>query len=214
MRVDLQGLSITKGELKRLSGVSIDRVLRPSTRLKFMTEIAKTGGVTVLVVLSCLMQSLIFPQRTGIVITVHIGIILGLIIEDVIKINFARNHLNLINLFTEVERYNTIIQAIDINDQIEEAGNPDAKVQDREKILEALRLTREDLVRALKTERILRKNQLFLAQNPELFANNLNALTALQVSDMASEHGRLLNEALQIAVSAQKEMKKLQDGKF
>jgi hypothetical protein len=109
-----------------------------------------------------------------------------------------------------VKRYNSIIKAIDINDQIEEAGNPEVVIQERESVIEALKLTKADLVRALKTERILRENKNFILSNTELFANNLATLAAMQVHEQATEHGRLLNEALQIALDVQHEMKKLQ----
>ncbi len=66
------------------------------------------------------------------------------------------------------------------------------------------------MIRALKTERILRENKNFIISNNELFANNLPTLSAMQVSEQASEHGRLLNEALQIALDVQLEMKRLQ----
>lgn len=113
-------------------------------------------------------------------------------------------------LLSDVDRYNAVIKAIDINDQIEEAGNPEVSIQKREKVIEALKLTRSDLVRALKTERILRENKSFILKNTELFVNNLATLTAMQVTEQATEHGRLLNEALQIALDVQYEMKKLQ----
>ncbi|MBH8560973.1 hypothetical protein I8748_02065 [Nostoc sp. CENA67] len=113
-------------------------------------------------------------------------------------------------LLQDVDRYNAVIKAIDINDQIEEAGNPEVRIQKREKVIEALQLTRSDLVRALKTERILRENKSFILRNTELFVNNLATLTAMQVTEQATEHGRLLNEAFQIALDVQSEMKKLQ----
>ncbi|MCC5638825.1 hypothetical protein LC593_23935 [Nostoc sp. CHAB 5844] len=113
-------------------------------------------------------------------------------------------------LLYDVERYNAVIKAIDINDQIEAAGNPEVSIQEREKVMAALKLTRADLIRALKTERILRENQNFIIGNAELFANNLAALTTMQVTEKATEHGKLLNEALQIALDVQYEMKKLQ----
>lgn len=113
-------------------------------------------------------------------------------------------------LLHDVDRYNSIIKAIDINDQIEEVGNPGVSIKERERVIEALKLTRNDLVRALKTERILRENKNFILKNTELFANNLATLTAMQVTEQATEHGRLLNEALQIALDVQYEMQKLQ----
>nr|WP_230966625.1 hypothetical protein [Nostoc sp. NZL] len=113
-------------------------------------------------------------------------------------------------LLSDVERYNTVIRAIDINDQIEEAGNPEVLIKQRESVIEALNLTKADLIRALKTERILRENKSFILSNTELFVNNLATLTAMQVNEQATEHGRLLNEALQIALDVQHEMKRLQ----
>ena len=83
-------------------------------------------------------------------------------------------------------------------------------LKERKKVLEALKLTRNDLVRALKTERILRENKNFIVSRAELFINNLATLTAMQVSEQATEHGRLLNEALQIALDVQQEMRSLQ----
>lgn len=114
-------------------------------------------------------------------------------------------------LLNDVDRYNAVIKAIDINDQIEAAGNPEVNIKEREKVIAALKLTRDDLVRALKTEKVLRENKDFILSNTELFANNLATLTAMQVTEQATEHGRLLNEALQIALDVQHEMKSLQN---
>jgi hypothetical protein len=113
-------------------------------------------------------------------------------------------------LLNDVERYNSVIKAIDINDQIEDVGNLGVGIQEREKVLEALELTRNDLIRALKTERILRENKHFIITNSNLFTNNLATLASMQVSEEATEHGRILNEALQISLDVQEEMKRLQ----
>ena len=114
------------------------------------------------------------------------------------------------NLLRDVERFNSVVKAIDINDQIEAAGNHGVSITNRSKVIEALRITRDDLVRALKTERILRENKKFIINNTELFASNLASLTAIDFTEEATEHGRLLNEALQIALDVQHEMKNLQ----
>jgi small multidrug resistance family-3 protein len=42
-----------------------------------------------------------------------------------------------------------------------------------------------------------------------ILCNNLRTLNSLQISDRATEQGRLLNEALQVAVGVQAEMKKV-----
>jgi hypothetical protein len=103
-----------------------------------------------------------------------------------------------------------VIRAIHINDQLATSGNKTSHIHDREKIISALQLIREDLVRALKTERILRDNKELLASNQELSINNLSNLQALQVSQEASEYAQLLNQSLQIAIDVQAEIRKLQ----
>jgi len=211
MRADIQGLEITAGELKRLSGAGPDRVYRPATATKFAREALKTVGLIFLVVISCLLLVVIFPRVYLVWIALHLTAIAGLIFEDLWKIRCSRQNKHLINLFDDVDRYNGIIRAIEINDKIEDAGNSGVKIGDRSKDIQALQLIRDDLVRALKTERIFRQNKKFVATNSELFATNLIALNALQISDRASEQGRLLNEALQVALGVQSEMKKLQN---
>ncbi|MEG3935085.1 MULTISPECIES: hypothetical protein [unclassified Microcoleus] len=211
MRADIQGLEITVGELKHLTGAGPDRVYRPPTATKFAREALKTVGLIVLLLISCWLLVAIFPRAYLLWFALHLVAILGLILEDAWKIRCSRQNKDLINLFDDVDRYNGIIEAIAINDRIEDAGNAGVKIGDRAKVIQALQLIRDDLVRALKTERILRENKKFVATNSELFANNLRTLNALQISDRSSQPGRLLNEALQVAVGVQAEMKKLQE---
>lgn len=116
----------------------------------------------------------------------------------------------LLNLLEEVDRYNRIIQAIHLNDQLVEAGNPEVKLAQRDQVIEALKLTRADLIRALKTERILRQNQDLIEQQSDFFGDNLTALTALQVREQAGEQGRLLDAALQIALHVRSQIRQLQ----
>jgi len=122
----------------------------------------------------------------------------------------------LAGLLDEVEKYHEVIQALDIIDRLTAAGNLQANLINRQDAIEALKMTRESLVCALKTERILRENQRFIDRRYELFANietNLAALMAVDVSDRATEYGRLLNEALEIGMSVHKEVRKLQNGR-
>lgn len=82
---------------------------------------------------------------------------------------------------------------------------------DRNKAIEALKLARQDLVRALKTERILRENQDVIINNSDLFVDNLSGIRALQVTEKATEFGKILSNALQVALDVQEEMQKLQN---
>ena len=59
------------------------------------------------------------------------------------------------------------------------------------------------------TEKILRENRGLLARRQDLLAHiesNLSALSAIEVSDEASDYSRILNETLQIGMIVQQEM--------
>ena len=112
--------------------------------------------------------------------------------------------------FDKIYNYNKLIKTIDINDQLEDAGNTSLSLSDRSKVIAALEFTRNDLLRGLKTERILRENKEFIASNPHMFATNLTTLPNLILSEQASEYGRILDETLKVAVDIQDELKKLQ----
>lgn len=214
MQTDLQGLEITRGELKHFSGVSIDAVFLPPTLPKFLSEIIKSFLIIALVSLNGLILIRSFPEQLVLLFIVHVTAIVSLLVNDLQKIYFSNKNRNLAKIFDDVTRYNSLIKAIDINDQIEAAGNPDVSLKNRAQVIEVLHLVREDIIRALKTERIFRENKNFIQLNSQLFESNLMTLTALQVNDQASEHGQLLNEALQIVVNVQDEMRKLQNQRF
>lgn len=214
MQPDLQGLEITKGELKYLSGIGVDAVIRPFKPRRIFQEIFTSILILGLLTISCLLLILSFPNYRLTLIIIHVLFAIGLVFEDLKKIYLSQKNQHFVSLIDDVQRYNSVIKSIDINDQIEAAGNPGVKLKDRERVIQALRLTREDIVRALKTERIIRDNQEFINLNADLFANNLKALTALQVDEQASEYGRILNEALQIGMSIQDEMKHLKGERF
>ena len=236
VRDDLQGLDISQKELEQLTNLPVNNELTIITNAlknlgkELINKIKGTEGATVIFigfsvfVFSYLLFDLsvkIFAAWITIpswilliLVSLWIGgftqIILYLIWKR--KRRFLKSHItnSLRILLNDVNRYNAVIKAIDINDQIEEAGNREVEIKERASVIAALKLTRADLVRALKTEKILRENKNFILSNTELFVNNLATLTAMQVSEQASEHGRLLNEALQIALDVQYEMKKLQ----
>jgi hypothetical protein len=236
VRDDLQGLEISHNELQKLTNLPVNEELLIITNvlLKFgktyIDKIKGSEGATVIfigfstfvftyilfdLILKIFVSWITIPSWIFLII---LGLwVCGLTQSVLYMLWKSRSKLikksmnnSLQILLNDVKRYNSIIKAIDINDQIEEAGNPEVVIQERESVIEALKLTKADLVRALKTERILRENKNFILSNTELFANNLATLAAMQVHEQATEHGRLLNEALQIALDVQHEMKKLQ----
>ncbi|AUT04246.1 hypothetical protein CLI64_06680 [Nostoc sp. CENA543] len=236
MRNDLQGLEISQKELQKLTNLPVkDELVIIINPLKeigktIVQKIKGSEGATVLfisfsiAVLTYLILDVLIklfanwisiPAWMLLIILCFLG---GVITQCSLYYWWQKRLKNLKGsmthslqiLLNDVDRYNAVIKAIDINDQIEDAGNPEVNIKERSKVIAALKLTRDDLVRALKTERILRENKNFILGNTELFVNNLATLAAMQVTEQATEHGKLLNEALQIALDVQQEMKSLQ----
>jgi hypothetical protein len=225
VRDDLQGLDISHDQLQDATNLPVHnkliiitdviqqfgiRLLKKAQKTEIATVVFAGLAISVctylLVKLSSWLSLIIFVLWTG----GSIQILLYLLWKG--KSKFLKQNMtnSLRILLNDVERYNSVIKAIDINDQIEDVGNLGVSIQAREKVLLALELTRNDLIRALKTERILRENKSFIITNSDLFTNNLAALASMQVTEEATEHGRLLNEALQISLDVQQEMKNLQ----
>ncbi|MBD2385126.1 hypothetical protein [Cylindrospermum sp. FACHB-282] len=236
MRDDLQGLEISQKELQQLTNLPVNNELiiitHPLKKFgkRLIAKVKGTEGPTVVFIgfstfafTYLLFELIIKLFATWITIPswlllIIFGLWVGGVTQTILYLVwksrrkfFKSNMTNSLQiLLNDVDRYNAVIKVIDINDQIEEAGNPNVAIQERDRVLAALKLTRVDLIRALKTEKILRENKSFILSNTELFVNNLATLTAMQVNEQATEHGRLLNEALQIALDVQYEMKRLQ----
>lgn len=203
MRDDLQGLEISQDELQKLTNLPVnDRLLIITNALQklakiYIKKIQSSEGATVIFigfatfVFSYLLFDIflkIFVSWIEIpswILLIVLGIWVGGLTQTILYLIWrSRSKIVKLNmtsslriLLNDVERYNTVIRAIDINDQIEEAGNPEVLIKERESVLAALKLTKADLVRALKTERILRENKSFILSNTELFVNNLATLT-------------------------------------
>lgn len=225
MRDDLQGLDISHDQLKNATNLPVNNKLIIITNIiqqfirKSLKKAQQTEKPTVifagLTIFVCTYLLLVkIPFWISIIFVLWVcgttQTLLYLLWKGKNKF-LNRNMTNSLRiLLNDVERYNSVIKAIDINDQIEDVGNLGVGIQEREKVLEALELTRNDLIRALKTERILRENKHFIITNSNLFTNNLATLASMQVSEEATEHGRILNEALQISLDVQEEMKRLQ----
>lgn len=236
MRDDLLGLDIGQKELQKLTNLPVNDeltiIIYPLKRFvkQFIEKVKGPEGATVVFIgLTILLFSytifnvfiLLFASWITIPswMSLIIFCFLGGSVTQMLLFYIWKKRNNAIKknmtpalkiLLNDVDRYNSVVKVIDINDQIEAVGNPEVSLKERKRVIEALQLTRNDLVRALKTERILRENKKFIISNTELFANNLATLTAMQVSEQASEHGRLLNEALEIALDVQHEMRRLQ----
>ena len=129
------------------------------------------------------------------------------ILRAIIVIIRNRSLKKIIRLIKEVQNHNQIVKNLHTLDQLVEAGNP-IKLNDRGTVIDALRITRAGLVRALKTEKILRENPKFM---PEYFNIDLTTIESEKTTVRAVEYAELLNDALQVGVSVQQAMRKLKD---
>jgi hypothetical protein len=189
MQPDLQGLYITQDDLKQIAGLSY-RDLSAYEKLKY-------PRLALLSLLGEYVQQILFFGW-------------GLIpIAYLVKWRLFRERQR--NLLREIDNYNAVLKAIDINEQLEAAGNQGVSLTAREQVIAVLKTTRANLICTLKTERILRKNKEFIAQNAELLESKVTAMQALQVSHEAREYARRLDEALKIARDVQVEMRKLEE---
>lgn len=230
MRPDLQELEITLGELKKFTGLTWRyRILKGVKQLGPVLPLLHLGkcfGVLIsmfyvfvllvvgsVAIIYSLLNSYTPPTFSQIIWGLLWSGILalssaGFFIFSLRQIKIIRNQYYKINAFNkEINQYCQLILNINILDELEAAGNP-VKLNEREKVLEALRINRENLVRVLQTERILRENPQF---RPEQFNVDLSGLRSLQATEKATEYGRFLDEALQIGVSVQTEMRKLEN---
>ena len=236
MRDDLKGLAINQKELRKLTNLPINEeliiIINPLKLLirQFIQKVKGPEGATdIFIGLAVILSSYIvfdlvlkmfgnWLQIPSWLLFIKVCLIGGAATQLLLYLTWKKrvaiveeNLTHSLNtLLHEVDRFNAVVRAIDINDKIEAAGNTEVGIKERRRVLEALKYTKADLVRALKTERILRENKKFIVNNSELLANNLATLTQMQVTEQASEHGRLLNEALEIAMDVQQEMKRLQ----
>ncbi|MEG4497646.1 hypothetical protein QUB05_09705 [Microcoleus sp. F10-C6] len=232
---DLDELRIPEKELEDLSGIALSdgfaadfyrpAALRDGKKL-FALFLHELLIFCVTLVVSLPVALLVNKHQVGSfseaeifvrVLQITLGLSLAITVAwNVYRWVKAKPLATLAGLLDEVEKYHEVIQALDIIDRLTAAGNLQANLINRGDAIEALKITRESLVCALKTERILRENQKFIGRRYELFTNiesNLAALMAVDVSDRATEYGRLLNEALEIGMSVHKEVRKWQNGR-
>lgn len=217
LQPDLLGLEISKGELRHLSGFDPDDIFRPSIlknrqkRLNFFINELIVALALTPIVIGFIYAFIVLPIIGS---SIKVAILLLIVVPALVFLGrwLWRRKVSpqsLAKLLDEVDEYHKLIEAIDINDQLASSGNLQSNLEDREKVIAALKLIREDLVRALKTERILRDNKKLIAQKHELLIDNLSNLQALQASSEASEYAQLLNQSLQIALDVQDQIRKL-----
>ncbi|MBE9137706.1 hypothetical protein IQ254_10965 [Nodosilinea sp. LEGE 07088] len=137
------------------------------------------------------------------------AIALGAIAWHIYQWRRAKTFITLARLLDECDRHNDIIQALQVMAELDAAQITAAKGSQPGEILVALQATRDSLVSALMTEKILRRHQALIKRQQELFntiETNLATLQALQVNHQASEYRQFLQEALNIGLAVQQEL--------
>jgi hypothetical protein len=233
MRAKLEELIVTEEEIEEVSGIEInDPILgllyHPKLwhdRQKFIAFLVSHLLAIALMFMLCTPISLSLVRYLGFsgndmgsgLTFVAINGAIVATIAGFINIYLWKKSRKLTNFFRfleELEKYNQVIRSIDAIDRIEAAGNTGVQVRDRAEVLAALQVTRDSLIGSLRTERILREHRGLLERRYELFASiesNLATLRGLEISDEVSEYGRLLNQALQIGLSVDREVRRLKN---
>lgn len=237
MTSDLGELRITAAEIEDVTDLSSSNIFALDAYRAFILRRPKAVISVVLTEIFALVLILILVMPVSFVVlrnsgklpgdmmgitwsfTIILGFsVLGILIGNIYLWRQAKQLKSLAKLLDEVERYNGTIQALTLIDELESVGHSTTQLHrfNAREVVEALTVIKESLVSALRVERILRKHESFIEGRYELLSNlenSLNTLMSFEMSDRASEYGRLLHESLQIGLSVHKEMRKLQHQK-
>ena len=218
MTSDLQALRITWAELDQVTGLDIGAVfmggiIRPSvwrSRRQLLslviTESLVLGTIFIVcfglgLVLVC--QQEVFDQLGGLLLGLA-----GAIAWHLYQWQRSKTFITLARLLDECDRHNDIIQALQVMAELESAQVTTPEFPRHREVLTALQATRDSLISALMTEKILRRHRVLLERRQELFGTietNLATLQSLQVNHQASEYRQFLQEALNIGLAVQQE---------
>ncbi|TAF56757.1 MAG: hypothetical protein EAZ61_02705 [Oscillatoriales cyanobacterium] len=214
-------MEITPGEVRHLSGYEPSEVWRSSllrdrrSRLMFwfqelLLAIALTPivmGVVYLFGIRPLLgntATVLWPVWLCFV-TIPIAIVLGRWLW-----RSQATPLTLGALLDELDRYHGALKAAAIAEELAIAHNRTIDPTERAALVSAFELTRDDLIRAFTTDRILRENRDVLAIDFAQFGDSLTAIQALQTNIQGREYQEILQRTLMIGVSVRDEMRKLQ----
>ncbi|NJN87045.1 MAG: hypothetical protein HC881_13075 [Leptolyngbyaceae cyanobacterium SL_7_1] len=119
-----------------------------------------------------------------------------------------------VKLLREVERFNQVIQSIELLDRLEsvQGEGRSSELENRQQVLQVLQLTRDNLANALRADKIWRLHKNVVEQRYTIindFEENLAELMVFNGDAPVGEYRHLLNDAMQINLSVHQEMRKL-----
>lgn len=231
MEADLEELRITQTQLEKLTGLDVGTVfvggtLRPSalrsSRRLLSLLVTEFSAIAVSFIVCLGISLIIIRSWTGFSHFVALFMtVVGITTVVTIAWHFYRwrryqSLKSLVHLLDEVDRHNDIVQAVRVVDELEAVQATGFKLPNRAEVMTALVATRESLVSALMTERILRRHQHLIQRRQELFNSietNLATLKTLTINNQATEYQQFLQEALEIGLAVQQEMKEATSSK-
>ncbi|MDJ1180278.1 hypothetical protein PJF56_15545 [Roseofilum sp. BLCC_M91] len=118
----------------------------------------------------------------------------------------------LLNLLNELDNYERIVTVFYRMDRLITDGYMEQDPENRHQMIEALKITKNSFIHALKAERLVREyNQIKLPDDLfDRLDRNLSDLIDFDVQAQDSHYGRLINETLEIGISVHRELRKLQ----
>ncbi|WP_348238121.1 hypothetical protein [Trichocoleus sp. Lan] len=232
MQADLENLQMTKEDLETLVDLDPSTALAIDAYRGFILKNPKQMLSVLLTELFILMLVLIFVMTGSLILLRNAGSLpgntdgvtrlliiissislLGVLIWNAYFWQQVKQVKSLARLIDKVDKYNRVIQAIALIDELESASRSPSRcnsLSTRREVIQALRITKETLSGALQAEMLMKKHRKFLSNHYELFANleeNLTSLMSFSLNDRVDEYSCLLNESLQIGISVHKELK-------
>lgn len=124
----------------------------------------------------------------------------------------SKSLIYLLNLLNELDNYERIVTIFYRMDGLITDGYMEQDTENRNQMIEALKITKDSFIHALKAERLVREyHQIQLPD--DLFHQldrNLSDLIDFDVQGQDGHYGRLINETLEIGISVHRELRKLQ----
>lgn len=117
---------------------------------------------------------------------------------------------SLLHLLNELDHFHQVLVAVDGLDRLAAISPVPRMTKDRTAILNALQLTRDNLVAGLMTEKILREYRPGRTRQAELLSyieQNLATLSILEIQDQAQDYRQLMKDTLQIGISVQQALR-------
>jgi hypothetical protein len=108
----------------------------------------------------------------------------------------------LTRLTAAVARFNALVRAVDVKERLARARG-DEGIAPRPAVLDALATTRENLLRAVRVQRILRENRDVVAGVQALRVDDLLPLEALRIEADADAYADVVGETAELAAEVQ-----------